>query len=98
MDDETMTIQQIINQQREEARVETFQLINRSKQLELLKLHNILVYKKLKRTEADLGIRKRMFKVYLILITERNIESIYNLKIQVFCEEFYGCTLKGITD
>ena len=97
MDYENMTILEIINHKRWVEHLELFQEIRNSKEIELLKLHNILVYKHLKRTEPDLAIRNRMFKVYIQLVTKNNLESCYNLEIRVFIHEFFECKLKGIT-
>lgn len=93
-----MDVKQIKRQLEEEAIIELNQELTDEKRIEILKIHNILVARKLKKNISDLGVRKRMYNIYTILITEKNIESCYNLPIQVFIDEFYGCTLKGITD
>lgn len=76
------------------ARLELNQTISREKQLELVKLHRILVERRLKKTVADLSIRKRLLGYYDILITEQNIEKYYNLKIQTFLELFYDAKIE----
>jgi len=84
MDYANMTTNQIQLLINEEVRLELNQELTEEKQKEILKLHNILYARYLKYKESDLLTRKRIFRTYIILIHERNIEKYYNLPMIKF--------------
>ena len=94
MDYENMTADEIRRQMVEEARLQTNQEITREKQLEILKLHNILFERYLKRVESDLNLRARILKVYYVLVHPGNIERYYNIHIGKFYKMFMNMEIE----
>ncbi len=70
---------------------EHLETIQRAKEVEILRLHKILVRRYLKYNYVDLCTRTRILNLYYILITEDNIEKWYNLPVDQFIVEFLNC-------
>lgn len=84
---ENMTLEQIQNLIQEEIRLETNKDITREKRLEILKLHRILVKRRLVYKFKNLAERANLLECYDIVMHEGNIERYYNMKVQTFVND-----------